>query len=148
MGLELPEPERVNIKPIVGVLLILFGAGTYFFNYERQSIELGNLQGSDKMILEYYAPKWDPFPHHVKISTEASTPVQVTAIISGGREKTETLLLQEGEKTIDVYPGETVQIKVENTSAVTGKVKTVLWCDSWNYAAALLLGAGIFFLIL
>jgi hypothetical protein len=145
--IQKPAAKPPRIKAFVGVLLLVFGMATYFFNYERQTLETSTIT-TIETILEYYAPLWDPLPHHVMISAETSSPVMFRVTLTGETAKTETFLLGAGETVIDVYPGETVSIEVENPAAVEGKIKTVLWCDSWNYAAGIFMVVGGLLLLL
>jgi hypothetical protein len=130
---------------LVVVVLLVLGLFTYIFNYERQTIDVQEIS-RDHEILAYYAPLWDPFLHHVKITVEASKPVSVISRVSKKGSKSETFFLQLGEQIIDINPGETVRISVENLESSTGLIETVLWCDSWNYAAAILMIVGIILL--
>jgi hypothetical protein len=138
--------EERKTLTLVGVLLLFLGLFTFIFNYERKYIDVQQIS-RDQEILEYYAPLWDPFPHHVKITVEASKPVKVISTVGKEFSKSEIFFLQLGDQTVDVNPGETIRINVENLESANGTIKTVLWCDSWNYAAAVLTLAGIIVLI-
>lgn len=140
------EDNWLNKLILTGLLFIVLGGGVYVFNYERQIIDIAS-NPSKLTIIEYYAPTWDPLPHHVKIQTTATAPVIFDIVISNGKLNSETFSMEKGQRTIDVYPGERIKIGLENPDSGIGAVKTVLWCDSWNYAAAVLVFIGMFFII-
>jgi hypothetical protein len=136
------EKSRVKHYGTIGVVLIFFGIALFIVNYERQTLQVdGVVPGQE--IINYYAPLWDPLPHHVKITAESSEHVTFKVAIEDNEIRTETFTLEADKKTIDVYPGETIWINIENTGSSSGTVRTVLWCDSWNYAAAILSLLGL-----
>jgi hypothetical protein len=148
MGTQRLEKKRVaKVTTVLGVTLLIFGAGFYIFNYERQSIQVENIVSKTK-IIDYRAPTWDPLPHHVKVRTDSAGPIDLTVTISDANPKTETFKTSNGERTFHVQPGETIEIYVENPDSFSGTVKTVLWCDSWNYVAAILAIGGIVLLLI
>jgi hypothetical protein len=132
--------------PVLGILLILGGAVVFVLNYETQTIDL-TAEITSLVILEYEAPGWDPFPHYVRITVDTEDPVIVTSIVAGMNERTEIFHLHAGERTVTVYPNEILRIRVDNPGNTTGTIKTVLWCDSWIYAAVILTGIGVILLI-
>jgi hypothetical protein len=138
------EDENGSIKyyRTIGVVLILLGIALFFLNYERQTLPIDEIS-PDQGIINYYAPLWDPLPHHVRVTVEASEDVVVKKVIDRDTSAAEILRLKADETTFHVYPGETIKIYIENTGATHGAVKTLLWCDSWNYAASILLVAGL-----
>ncbi|RMF91482.1 MAG: hypothetical protein D6733_01020 [Methanobacteriota archaeon] len=139
--------EPASKMAFLGLLLLIFGAGVYLFNYERQTVETGSLEPGQRLI-EYHAPLWDPFPHHLRIRAEPSRAVSfAVAVGAGAASETESLFLSGGEKVLDIYPGERVIVTVADVNTAGGVVKTTLWCDSWNYAAALLAGTGAVLLV-
>jgi hypothetical protein len=135
------DGRLTRLIPIV-LLFIVLGGGVYTFNYERQTINIASIP-SEQTIIEYYAPTWDPLPHHVKIQSTSTVPVIFDIVISNGKMNSETFSMEKGQRKIDVYPGEMIKISLENPDSGNGVVKTVLWCDSWNYAAAVLVSLGI-----
>jgi hypothetical protein len=139
--------QKARALSTLGVMLIFLGLSTFIFNYERQSVDVSEIT-EGQVIVDYYAPLWDPLPHHVKVDVKTLAPVLITFKIISEHEKLESLALSAEKKTLDVYPGETIIIIVENSEATTGTVKTLLWCDSWNYAAAGLGLTGIIILFL
>ncbi len=134
--------KKGNSALMIGIVLIILGAGFYIFNYERQSVSVGGLN-VETQIIDYYAPLWDPFPHHLRVNVEASEDIVVKKVMDRDTSTIETLSLKSDETTFHIYPGETIEVYLENRGAAQGRVKTVLWCDSWNYAAAVLLVLGL-----
>jgi hypothetical protein len=142
MGAESKDAKQYGT---IAVLLILVGISLFIANYERQTLQVGELAPGLE-IIDYYAPLWDPLPHHVKIMVDSSGFVTFRATIESNEIRTETFTLEDDDKTIEVYSGETIRINIENTGPGSGTVRTVLWCDSWNYAVAVLLILGLILL--
>jgi len=117
--------------------LIALGSAVGLLNYERHSIALQ--QEGRVELADYHAPGWDPFPHHLKVSSVATSPVSLLALIDGVEER--RTLASGGEEVFHVQPGERLTVYLEPTSA-GGVVRTTLWCDSWSYAAITLILAG------
>ncbi len=136
-----------SAKSLIALVLILIGFSLFIFNYERETVELDVIQG-ELIVIDYYAPLWDPLPHHVNLKIEAQGPINVIIELENGGTKSETHSITNGEKKVDVYPGERIQISIENPEGQTGFLWSVLWCDSWNYGAALLILSGAVLLLL
>jgi hypothetical protein len=129
-----------------GIFALALGASIFILNYERQSIDIApHVERLE--ILEYHAPTWDPFPHTVKITIDTSAPVTIVVTFSGTRDKTNRYIQKAGEELLSVHPGENLSVLVENTQSAQGTIQTVLWCDSWNYAAIIWGGIGVIILI-
>ncbi len=133
--------ENKTELAILGVVLIILGVLTFVLNYERQTIEIPT-EASKKHILEYHAPTWDPLPHYVEISTSTQRPIIVSANFIEDPNKSKIFQMTSGVEKVTVFPGETLRISMENPNYSSGTVKTVLWCDSWNYGAAALALTG------
>ena len=138
------KDEKSSVKHYgsIGIVLIIFGISVFIANYERQTLQVHEIAPGQE-IINYYAPLWDPLPHHVKISVASSEPLTLKSEIIDGDSWAETFNLEAGEKTLHVYPGETIKIDVSAPATATGTFKTLLWCDSWNYAAAILVILGL-----
>ncbi|GBE19208.1 hypothetical protein BMS3Abin16_01823 [archaeon BMS3Abin16] len=140
--------EKAEIKryATLGIILLLVGISLFIGNYERQTLHVSELNHG-REIINYYAPRWDPLPHHVKITAESNEPLTFRVSIENKELETENFTLKYGDdKTLDIYPDETIRITVESAAVDSGGVKTLLWCDSWNIAAAVLLVSGLILL--
>ncbi len=135
------EKSKRRYYGTIGVLIILIGIAIFIANYERQTLQIEEINPNQE-IINYYAPLWDPLPHHIRVTAEASEDVVVKKVIDRDTSTAEILNLKADETIFHVYPGETIEIYIENTGTTHGTVKTVLWCDSWNYSAAILFAAG------
>jgi hypothetical protein len=134
-------------KKYLFVILFFFlaGAGLYYFNFERHTYILTQLGGSTDLV-HYEAPVWDPFPHTLKVIIDTDDSVQIILQYSGAIELEETVTGSSLEKEWIVNPGEKIDARLEYNEGVSGEVKTVLWCDSWSYAALLLVMIGFLLL--
>jgi hypothetical protein len=56
---------------------------------------------------------------------------------------TQTIYAGIGDTWFSVYPNETLKLSLLNPNDAEGTVKTMFYCDSWNYAAYLLVTLGV-----
>jgi len=93
--------------------------------------------------VHYEAPIWDPFPHTFKVNIDTNNQVQVTVRYYGAVELEETIIGSSLEKEWIVNSGEIIDARLEYDDSASGEVKTVLWCDSWNYVALIFFSIGL-----
>jgi hypothetical protein len=129
----------------VALFFFIAGACFYYFNFERHTHIL-SLDGGSIDLKHYKAPVWDPFPHTFKAIIDTDNPVQLTVRYSGTVELEETITGSSLEREWIVNPSEIIDVRLEYGEGVSGKVKTVLWCDSWTYIAIIFFSIGFLLL--
>jgi hypothetical protein len=97
-------------------------------------------------LVHYQAPLWDPFPHTFRVILDTDGPVNVTVRYSGSLISKETISGSMLEQDWIVYPGEIIDARLDYAEGVSGKVKTILWCDSWTYTAYIFVIIGLLIL--
>ena len=117
-----------------GIILLIIAGGLYVFNFERESITISP-EREQRALFTYYAPEIDPFPHRLVVRVSMDKPVEVVTLID--EEVVATKTLERGIVRAVVKKGETLKVKLINPSEASGTVKTVFYCDSWNYSAAM-----------
>lgn len=135
--------ESKGRKQKAALVLVLVSIGLFVFNFERQTLRQGDIT-PDTPVVDYYAPKWDPFPHHLRIDLEGEGTME-WYIRNDNLKK--GVITSTGTTTLDVYPGETLVLLLGELDE--GSVlRTTLWCDSWNYLGGILLVLALILFII
>lgn len=120
------------------VVLIVLGALVFYFNYERQTVQV-TPETDELTLLEYFAPEYDPLPHYVIVEVDTTELVEISYSKNG---EAQTVYTDDGSGKYGVLPAETITVTLRNPYKASGTVKTTLYCDSWNYSAYLLVLFG------
>ena len=110
----------------------------FYANYESETINV-TAERDEWTLLDYPAPEADPFPHHLIIVVDTSMVVEISETLDGA---TNIIFTDDGSGKFTVESGETLHVVLRNPNGAVGIVHTTLYCDSWNYAAYILVGAG------
>lgn len=123
----------------LSIALMISGGVVNYTNFDRETITL-TPELDEVVLLDYHAPRIDPFAHHLILDVETSAEVEVSEIRPG---ETNFIFANRGQGKFTVESGQNIELVLRNPNASTGTVKTTFYCDSWTYTsyALVLLGA-------
>lgn len=123
---------------LFSVILVILGGLVFYTNYERETINVNpNLE--ERVLLDYYAPPIDPFPHHILINVDTDDVVEISQTLDG---ETNVIFTDDGSGKFTVASKQTILVVLRNPNGASGTVTTTFYCDSWNYTAYTLVAIG------